>query len=63
MMFREPTSALNFILYLYAVVRSSVPRMNLDNVFEQKNEIAKSVESELEKVCTHAVVTRMRLHR
>lgn len=38
--------------YVFDVVRSSVPRMNLDNVFEQKNEIAKSVESELEKAMT-----------
>jgi len=27
--------------------------MNLDDVFEQKNEIAKAVEDELEKVCVH----------
>lgn len=32
------------------VVRSSVPRLNLDDVFEQKNDIAKAVEDELEKV-------------
>ncbi|CAI5998956.1 unnamed protein product [Closterium sp. NIES-64] len=34
------------------VVRASVPRIELDQVFEQKNEIAKSVEEELEKVMT-----------
>jgi hypothetical protein len=33
-----------------AVVRASVPLMLLDNVFEQKNEIANSVKEELEKV-------------
>lgn len=32
-----------------SVIRASVPRMNLDDTFEQKNEIAKAVELELEK--------------
>lgn len=32
------------------VVRSSVPKLDIDDVFEQKNEIAKAVEDELEKV-------------
>jgi len=32
------------------VVRASVPLMILDDVFEQKNEIANSVKEELEKV-------------
>jgi regulator of protease activity HflC (stomatin/prohibitin superfamily) len=32
-----------------AVIRASVPKLNLDDVFEQKNEIAKAVEEELEK--------------
>jgi hypothetical protein len=31
-------------------VRASVPRMLLDDVFEQKNDIAKNVEEQLEKV-------------
>jgi hypothetical protein len=31
-------------------VRASVRRMLLDDVFEQKNDIAKNVEEELEKV-------------
>jgi hypothetical protein len=31
-------------------VRASVRRMFLDDVFEQKNDIAKNVEEELEKV-------------
>ena len=38
-----------------AVIRASVPKMLLDDVFEQKNEIAKAVESELEKVFVHHV--------
>ena len=38
-----------------AVIRASVPKMLLDDVFEQKNEIAKAVESELEKVLVHHV--------
>lgn len=33
-----------------AVVRASVPKMLLDDVFEQKNEIANNVKEELEKV-------------
>ena len=33
-----------------AVIRASVPKLNLDDAFEQKNEIAKAVEDELEKV-------------
>ena len=51
----------NFSLYIFhmvtrsflstqTVVRSSVPKLNLDDVFEQKNDIAKAVEDELEKV-------------
>ncbi|KAI7755911.1 hypothetical protein M8C21_028655, partial [Ambrosia artemisiifolia] len=35
--------------YVFDVIRASVPKLNLDDVFEQKNEIAKSVEEELEK--------------
>ncbi|KAK4779196.1 hypothetical protein SAY86_006724 [Trapa natans] len=31
------------------VIRASVPRLNLDDAFEQKNEIARAVEDELEK--------------
>ena len=33
-----------------SVIRASVPKMELDASFEQKNEIAKAVEEELEKV-------------
>lgn len=32
-----------------SVIRASVPKLNLDDVFEQKNDIAKAVEDELEK--------------
>jgi regulator of protease activity HflC (stomatin/prohibitin superfamily) len=35
--------------YVFDVIRASVPKMNLDAVFEQKDEIAKGVEEELEK--------------
>ncbi|KAL3526488.1 hypothetical protein ACH5RR_011144 [Cinchona calisaya] len=35
--------------YVFDVIRASVPTMELDSVFEQKNEIAKAVEKELEK--------------
>ena len=31
------------------VIRASVPKLNLDDAFEQKNDIAKAVEDELEK--------------
>lgn len=36
--------------YVFDVIRASVPKLNLDDVFEQKNDIAKAVEDELEKV-------------
>ncbi|MQL90204.1 hypothetical protein Taro_022808, partial [Colocasia esculenta] len=35
--------------YVFDVVRASVPKLDLDDVFKQKNEIAKAVENELEK--------------
>eukprot|EP01018_Ginkgo_biloba_P024738 Gb_03976 [translate_table: standard] len=35
------------------ILRSSVPKMNLDDVFEQKDELAKSMENELEKAMTN----------
>ncbi|KAM0835808.1 hypothetical protein ACQ4PT_062708 [Festuca glaucescens] len=35
--------------YVFDVIRASIPKLELDDVFEQKNEIAKSVEQELEK--------------
>ncbi|RRT84612.1 hypothetical protein B296_00013365 [Ensete ventricosum] len=34
---------------MFSVIRASVPKLNLDDAFEQKNEIAKAVENELEK--------------
>lgn len=37
-------------LLLISVIRATVPKMDLDSSFEQKNEIAKAVEDELEKV-------------
>ncbi|XXG77812.1 hypothetical protein AAC387_Pa08g1891 [Persea americana] len=36
--------------YVFDVVRAHVPKMTLDEVFEQKNEVAKAVLDELEKV-------------
>ena len=33
------------------VIRATVPKLDLDDAFEQKNDIAKAVEEELEKVC------------
>ncbi|KAG6656400.1 hypothetical protein I3843_04G019500 [Carya illinoinensis] len=35
--------------YVFDVIRASVPKLNLDDVFEQKNDIAKAVEDQLEK--------------
>lgn len=35
--------------YVFDVIRASVPKLDLDDVFEQKNDIAKAVEEELEK--------------
>jgi len=39
--------------YVFDVIRASVPKMNLDDFFEQKNHVAKAVEQELEKVMTN----------
>ncbi|KAH0890792.1 hypothetical protein HID58_053221 [Brassica napus] len=38
--------------HLTLLIRACVPKLNLDDVFEQKNEIAKSVEEELDKAMT-----------
>ncbi|XP_010551870.1 PREDICTED: hypersensitive-induced response protein 3 [Tarenaya hassleriana] len=38
--------------YVFDVIRASVPKLILDDVFEQKNEIARSVEEELDKAMT-----------
>ncbi|KAJ1443704.1 Band 7 domain [Sesbania bispinosa] len=35
--------------YVFYVIRASVPKLELDAAFEQKNEIARAVEEELEK--------------
>ncbi|KAI0508119.1 hypersensitive-induced response protein 1 isoform X2 [Dendrobium catenatum] len=35
--------------YVFDVIRASVPKLKIDDVFEQKNDIAKAVEDELEK--------------
>ncbi|XP_014506588.1 hypersensitive-induced response protein-like protein 1 [Vigna radiata var. radiata] len=35
--------------YVFDVIRASLPKLNLDDAFEQKNEIARAVEEELEK--------------
>ncbi|KAL6615016.1 hypothetical protein ACP70R_037286 [Stipagrostis hirtigluma subsp. patula] len=35
--------------YVFDVIRASVPNMNLDQVFEQKDEVARAVEEELAK--------------
>lgn len=35
--------------YVFDVIRASVPKLDLDDVFEQKNKIAKAVDEELEK--------------
>ncbi|XP_062194750.1 hypersensitive-induced response protein-like protein 2 [Phragmites australis] len=40
--------------YVFDVIRATVPKLNLDDAFEQKNDIAKAVEEELEKaMCTY----------
>lgn len=46
----EHTSESRLLFCCCAVVRACVPRMILDDVFEQKNDIAKAVSEELEKV-------------
>lgn len=38
--------------WCFSVTRAIVPRMNLDELFEQKGEVAKAVLEELEKVTT-----------
>ncbi|KAL2898574.1 Hypersensitive-induced response protein 1 [Bienertia sinuspersici] len=39
--------------YVFDVIRSSIPRLVLDDVFEQKNEIGRTVGDELEKAMSH----------
>ncbi|KAH9319156.1 hypothetical protein KI387_020925, partial [Taxus chinensis] len=36
-------------------IRSSVPKLNLDDLFEQKSEVAKAVEHKLEKAMSNYV--------
>lgn len=40
----------NMVANFVTVIRASVPKLDLDSTFEQKDEIAKAVENELEKV-------------
>lgn len=49
------------ILHLILVIRATVPKLNLDDVFEQKNDVAKAVEDELEKVTlwNHLIVDHL----
>ncbi|KAH1047799.1 hypothetical protein J1N35_038583 [Gossypium stocksii] len=49
-----PNGNFDFLHYLFffscsVVIRASVPKLDLDDAFEQKNDIAKAVEDELEK--------------
>jgi regulator of protease activity HflC (stomatin/prohibitin superfamily) len=37
------------LFFFFPVIRASVPKLELDDAFEQKNQIAKAVEEELEK--------------
>ncbi|XXG76804.1 hypothetical protein AAC387_Pa08g1087 [Persea americana] len=39
--------------YVFDVIRSSVPKLNLDDAFEQKNDVARAVEDQLEKAMSH----------
>lgn len=39
------------------MIRASIPKLMLDDAFEQKNEIAKAVEEELEKVIILTLVS------
>ncbi|XXG42933.1 hypothetical protein AAC387_Pa01g3083 [Persea americana] len=39
--------------YVFDVIRASVPKLSLDDTFEQKNDIARAVENELEKAMSH----------
>ena len=39
----------SYMLFFFTVIRATVPKLELDDTFEQKNEIAKAVEEQLEK--------------
>lgn len=41
---------MSIIVFDCSVIRATVPKLDLDDVFLQKNDIAKAVEDELEKV-------------
>ncbi|KAL9253327.1 Hypersensitive-induced response protein 2-like protein [Drosera capensis] len=43
----------HFLSIVMLVIRASVPKLDLDSAFEQKNDIAKAVENELEKAMSH----------
>lgn len=45
------------------MVRAHVPRMTLDELFEQKNDVAKAVLEELEKVINSSFQFSMRLRQ
>ncbi|XP_012839408.1 PREDICTED: hypersensitive-induced response protein 1 [Erythranthe guttata] len=45
----ELVTLTSFCVSSYPVIRATVPKLNLDDTFEQKNDIAKAVEDELEK--------------
>jgi hypothetical protein len=51
-MFLHPKSNEVFFIKLHfsSVIKATVPKLELDVAFEQKNDIAKAVEEELEKV-------------
>jgi hypothetical protein len=49
-MFLQSLSWWLVLFFWKIVVRAIVPRMELDSLFEQKNDVAKSVLEELEKV-------------
>lgn len=44
------------------MTRAIVPRMNLDELFEQKGEVAKAVLEELEKVCKLLLLSNSSCH-
>ena len=39
-----------------SVIRATVPKLELDDAFVQKDDIAKAVEEELEKVFVHSLL-------
>ena len=43
-------------MYLVSVIRATVPKLDLDDAFVQKDDIAKAVEEELEKVSVHCLL-------